>query len=128
MIKNNIITYVTTIGGALLVLAGLLGFVLPNLVGWHRSMALDLVHLVSGCLALHFGLKSTSLRAARTFCLTIGILYILAGTAGLVSVVPLGWGNFATQAVAHTAHLILGAGFFAAAIIQPLRPNFLVSR
>ncbi|HXJ57145.1 MAG TPA: hypothetical protein VNU68_10810 [Verrucomicrobiae bacterium] len=45
------------IGGTLLVLAGLIGLVSPSSIGMHPSVAHNLVHLVSGGLALYFGVK-----------------------------------------------------------------------
>jgi len=47
MIKNNIVSYTAILGGALLTLIGLLGFVIPNLLGLHLNAAINLVHLVS---------------------------------------------------------------------------------
>jgi hypothetical protein len=114
MIKNNIVTYAVICGGALLALVGLLGM--------HFHPVMSLVHLGSGVLGLYFGLKSTSLLAARTFCQGIGVLYALAGLAGMVDELAIGSGEFGLQIVQHASHLIVGVGFIAAAIIQPMRP------
>ena len=122
MMRNNIVTSTATLGGALLALVGLVGFFIPNLLGLHLNVGLNLVHLASGALALYFGLKSTSLLAARTFCQAIGVLYTLAGVAGLFDALAMGSGEFALQITEHLAHLMVGASFVAAAMIQPLRP------
>ncbi len=110
MIRNNIVTYATTLGGALLVLVGLLGFCFPKFLGLHLSAVISLVHLASGVVALYFGLKSTSLTAARTFCTAIGALYSLAGLAAFLF---LGSGDT-------LIYFALGAGFVIAALMQPL--------
>ncbi len=118
MIRNNIVTYAATLGGALLVLVGLFGFCFPNLLGLHLSVLISLVHLASGLAALYFGLKSTSLTAARTFCTAIGALYSLAGLAAFLY---LGSGD----ALIYGA---LGAGFVIAALIQPLPATIHLNR
>ena len=46
-----------TFGGLLLVVAGLIGLIAPGLLGMQPSVAHNLVHLVSGALALYLGLK-----------------------------------------------------------------------
>jgi hypothetical protein len=52
MVKN-----VATYGGLLLVVAGLIGLVAPGLIGMQPSAAHNIVHILSGALALYFGLK-----------------------------------------------------------------------
>ena len=46
-----------TFGGLFLIVAGLIGLLAPALVGMHPSVAHNLVHLVSGVLALYLGLR-----------------------------------------------------------------------
>jgi len=46
-----------TFGGLLLVVAALIGLVAPGLIAMHPSVVHNLVHLVSGAMALFFGLK-----------------------------------------------------------------------
>ena len=50
---------ISTILGIVFLLVGLLGFAAPNLMGMHLSTTHNLIHLVSGALALYFGLKGT---------------------------------------------------------------------
>jgi hypothetical protein len=75
---------ICTILGALFILLGLLGFAAPGLGGFHLSLPHNLIHLVSGALALYFGLKGT-LAGARLFCIVFGIVYLLLGVAGYLA-------------------------------------------
>ena len=52
MVKN-----VATYGGLLLVVGGLIGLVAPGLLGMQGSVAHNLIHVLSGAMALYFGLK-----------------------------------------------------------------------
>jgi hypothetical protein len=64
-------------------LVGLLGFINHELLGTHLSMAHNIVHLVSGAIALYLGLKGTA-DQARLFCLVFGAVYLLLGVAGFL--------------------------------------------
>ncbi len=72
---------IATILGVAFLVVGVLGFIAPGLAGFHLSLAHNLVHIISGALALYFGLKGT-LAAARLFCIVFGIVYGLLGVAG----------------------------------------------
>src|SRR5947207_6929334 len=71
--------------GVVFVLVGIAGFVpsAQNLLGAHLSMAHNIVHIVSGLLALYFGFAG-SLGGARGFALVFGAVYLLLGIAGFV--------------------------------------------
>jgi len=69
--------------GIVFILVGIAGFVLPNLLGTHLSLAHNLIHLISGAVAIYFG-TSASLSAARSFCIIFGIVYGLLGVAGFL--------------------------------------------
>src|ERR1041384_350994 len=69
--------------GTIFLVVGIAGFVSPGLGGTHLSLAHNVIHLVSGALALWFGLKGT-LSNARTFSWVFGIVYGLLGVAGMV--------------------------------------------
>ena len=69
--------------GTVFLVVGIAGFVSPGLGGTHLSTAHNVIHLVSGALALWFGLKGT-LSSARTFSWIFGIVYGLLGVAGMV--------------------------------------------
>jgi hypothetical protein len=70
--------------GIVFLIVGVLGFVMPGLLGAHLSLAHNLVHIISGALALYFG-TAGSLSAARTFCIVFGFVYLLLGVAGFVA-------------------------------------------
>jgi len=71
--------------GVVFVLVGIAGFVpsAQNLLGAHLSMAHNIVHIVSGLLALYFGFAG-SLGGARGFALVFGAVYLLLGIAGFI--------------------------------------------
>jgi hypothetical protein len=55
--SNSMVKKTATFGGLLLVVAALIGLVAPGLIAMHPSVVHNLVHLVSGAMALFFGLK-----------------------------------------------------------------------
>ena len=67
--------------GVVFVLVGICGFLVPNLLGAHLTPPHNVVHIVSGAIALYFGLAGTA-GAARAFCLIFGIVYLLLGVVG----------------------------------------------
>jgi hypothetical protein len=115
MITNIMVTKTTTFGGAFLVVVGLLGFAAPGFMGMHLTALHNVVLLLSGALAIYFGLKATP-AAARTFCIVFGALYGLLGLAGFVTggmdytftIMP---GPMVLGTMDHLVHLILGAVF-----------------
>jgi uncharacterized membrane protein len=46
-----------TYGGIFLVVGALIGLVAPGLIGMHPSVPHNIVHFVSGAIALYFGVK-----------------------------------------------------------------------
>jgi hypothetical protein len=74
---------ICTLLGAVLLLVGIVGFVAPGLMGTHLSLVHNLVHIISGALALYLGLAGT-LSAARAFCLAFGAVYLLLGICGFL--------------------------------------------
>ena len=75
---------VCTVLGIVFILVGIIGFIKPDLLGTHLSLAHNLVHIISGAVALYFGLAG-SLSGARMFCIVFGIVYLLLGVAGFVA-------------------------------------------
>ena len=69
--------------GVAFILVGILGFLAPGLLGMHLNLAHNLVHLISGALALYFGFAGT-LAGARLFCIVFGVVYALLGVAGFL--------------------------------------------
>jgi uncharacterized protein DUF4383 len=102
--------------GVVFVLVGIVGFLSPGLLGAHLSPAHNVVHIVSGLIALYFGF-SGSLSGAKAFSLVFGIVYLGLGILGMAlgsgpehlwMVGPLHLGQ-----VDHGIHLLLGVVFLA---------------
>lgn len=69
--------------GVIFVIVGIAGFVAPTLLGAHLSLAHNLVHIISGAIALYFGFAGSA-SGARAFCLIFGIVYLLLGICGFL--------------------------------------------
>jgi hypothetical protein len=67
--------------GVVFLLVGICGFFAPNLLGAHLTPAHNIVHLVSGGLALYCGFAG-SLSGAKSFCLIFGVVYLALGFLG----------------------------------------------
>lgn len=102
--------------GVILLLVGILGFThVLDPLGAHLSSAHNLVHIVSGVIALYFGFAG-SLSGAKGFCTIFGLVYLLLGIIGLakgnLDIGPLMLGK-----VDHGIHLIVGALFLAGGLL-----------
>jgi hypothetical protein len=102
--------------GVVFLLVGVLGFVSPTLLGAHLTLPHNLVHIVSGVIALYLGFAGT-LSAAKTFCLVFGVVYLALGILGMAmgtgaerlwEVGPLMLGQ-----ADHGIHILLGVIFLA---------------
>ena len=102
--------------GVVFLLVGLIGFAAPRLLGAHLSPAHNVVHLVSGAIALYFGFAGT-LSAAKMFSLVFGVVYLALGILGMAMgtapdrmwmVGPLEFGQ-----ADHGIHILLGVVFLA---------------
>ena len=102
--------------GVVFLLVGVAGFAAPELLGAHLTPPHNVVHIVSGVVALYFGFAGT-LSGAKTFCLVFGIVYLALGILGLAlgaapdrmwMVGPL---HFGTSD--HAIHILLGVLFLA---------------
>jgi len=69
--------------GIVFILVGVIGFLAPGMLGFHLNLAHNLIHLVSGAVALYFGYSAT-LSGARLFCIIFGVVYGLLGVAGFL--------------------------------------------
>ncbi len=69
--------------GTAFALIGILGMILPSFMGFHLSMAHNLIHLLSAALALWCG-YSENLKKAYNFCLGFGAFYSLLGIVGFI--------------------------------------------
>jgi Domain of unknown function (DUF4383) len=120
---------IATVLGVAFILIGILGFVAPGMMGMHLSLLHNLVHIISGALALYFGLAGT-LAGARTFCIAFGAVYALLGIAGYLlgsdaahtiagipshgtdpKLFPVIGGQLELAAMEHGLHLLLGIVF-----------------
>ena len=68
--------------GVVLLLVGVVGFAAPKFLGAHLSPAHNVVHIVSGAIALYFAFAGT-LSGAKAFCLVFGVIYLALGALGL---------------------------------------------
>lgn len=103
--------------GVIFLLVGIAGFAAPTLMGFHLGPAHNLVHLLSGAIALYLGF-SGSLSAAKTFCLVFGIVYLGLGILGMVMGDPgmdreLHLGPLMLGMRDHGLHVLLGVVFLA---------------
>src|SRR5687768_1447758 len=104
--------------GVIFLLVGIAGFAAPTLMGFHLTPAHNLVHLLSGAIALYLGF-SGSLSAAKTFCLVFGFVYLGLGIRGTVLGDPANnrmWnvaGILELAMTDHGLHILLGAVFLA---------------
>jgi hypothetical protein len=64
--------------GVAFLLAGLLGFVMPSLLGFHLTTIHNVIHLATAAVALYLGFAGTY-AAARTFCIAFGAVYLALG-------------------------------------------------
>src|SRR6185369_13233303 len=102
--------------GVVFLLVGVCGFAVPNLLGMHMTTPHNVVHIVSGAIALYFGFAGT-LSAAKMFALVFGVVYLALGVLGLVMgtgadkmwmLGPLHFGQ-----MDHLIHVVLGLAFLA---------------
>ena len=112
---------ISTILGIVFLAVGLLGFAAPGLLGMHLSTAHNVIHLVSGALALYFGTKGTY-EAARGFCIIFGIVYGLLGIVGFVAGGPdyeltLIPNQLVLGKMDHIIHVVLGVLFVIAGVL-----------
>jgi len=106
------------------IIVGIVGFFSGDLLGAHLTTAHNIVHIVSGLLALYFGLAG-SLGGARGFALIFGIVYLLLGVAGFVlgqgddrmlTVIPSGSMALMLGTRDHIIHIALGVIFLLGAL------------
>jgi hypothetical protein len=70
--------------GVVFVLAGLGGFAMPHLLGFHLTTIHNLIHIASGAVAAYLG-SFGSAAAVRTFCVVFGAVYLALGVVGFVA-------------------------------------------
>ena len=116
---------VATILGIGFLLVGVLGFVMPDVLGMHLSLAHNVVHLVTGAVSLWLGLKGAP-SAAKTFCIVFGAVYVLLGVAGFVAgdgadkMLTLLPGQLMFGKMDHIVHVLLGAIYLIGGLATPV--------
>ena len=102
--------------GVVFLLVGVCGFAKPDLLGAHLMPVHNVVHIVSGAIALYLGFAGT-LSAAKIFCLVFGLVYRGLAVVGIAfgtgadrmwMLGPMHFGQ-----VDHFIHGILGLVFLA---------------
>ncbi|HVF23093.1 MAG TPA: DUF4383 domain-containing protein [Pyrinomonadaceae bacterium] len=102
--------------GVVFLLVGVAGFAAPTLLGAHLTPPHNVVHIVSGVVALYFGFAGT-LSGAKMFSLVFGVVYLALGVMGLAMGEPphreweVGPLLFGTSD--HAIHILLGVLFLA---------------
>src|SRR5258705_13784807 len=108
--------------GVVFLLVGICGFFAQHLLGAHLTPPHNLVHIVSGVIAIYFGF-SGSLSGAKGFCLVFGVVYLALGILGLFvfgdpamdrmwHVGPLELGR-----IDHLIHVLLGLVFLGGGLL-----------
>ena len=102
--------------GVVFLLVGVVGFASPTLLGAHLSPPHNVVHILSGVVALYFGFAG-SLSGAKAFCLVFGVVYLALGVLGLALGQPPDrmWmvGPLHLGQADHAIHVLLGIVFLA---------------
>jgi hypothetical protein len=106
--------------GVVFVIVGLCGFAKPGLLGAHLNAPHNLVHIVSGVVALYFGFAGSA-SGAKGFCLVFGVVYLalgmlglfLMGADGMLHVGPLMFGQ-----IDDAIHILLGVVFLAGGLFN----------
>jgi uncharacterized membrane protein HdeD (DUF308 family) len=110
--------------GVALLLLGLAGFAMPHLLGMHLTTIHNVVHLLTGLVALYIGFAAT-FEAARMFCLVFGAVYLLLGILGFVApglvATVLGHAPLSARELTpdNAVHVLLGAVLLIAALMSP---------
>ena len=108
--------------GVVFLVVGVCGFFAPHLLGAHLTPPHNLVHIVSGVIALYFGFAG-SLSGAKNFCLVFGIVYLALGFLGQFVLgdpaMDRMWhvGPLMLAKVDHFIHILLGVIFLGGGLL-----------
>ncbi|HCX31423.1 MAG TPA: hypothetical protein DHU55_16895 [Blastocatellia bacterium] len=108
--------------GVVFLLVGICGFFAPHLLGAHLTPAHNLVHIVTGAIALYFGFAG-SVSGAKGFCLIFGIVYLALGILGLFvfgnPAMDRMWhvGPLELAKIDHLIHVLLGLIFLGGGLL-----------
>ena len=72
------------VAGLIFLIVGLVGFAMPTLMGFHLTPIHNIIHIVTGLIALYLGFAG-SYDGAKTFCLIFGVVYILIAIIGFMA-------------------------------------------
>ena len=99
--------------GVVFVAIALWGFITgSHVLMFHVNTAHNIVHLLSGALALYFGFMNE--RNARTFAMTFGVVYGLGAIMGFMGVKPI-VDMLALNSADNWLHTLIAAAFLGAA-------------
>ena len=111
--------------GVVLLIIGLVGFAMPNLLGLHLTPIHNIVHLLTAAIALYLGFAGSP-EGAKTFCVAFGAIYLLLGILGfaapgvVASIIghpgPVSSGDLTPD---NAVHLLLGIVFLAVGLMRP---------
>ena len=79
-VRKNYARETCVVLGIVFITIGLIGYVIPYLLEAHLSPTHNLIHVITGALAIWFGVKSEN--AAKKFCFIGGTFYTLLGIVG----------------------------------------------
>jgi len=115
--------------GTVLLLVGIVGFFTHNLLGLHLTNIHNIVHILTGLVALYFGVSGSD-ASARTFSQVFGAIYALLGIVGFIqpniiaTVIQFheaGAGSD-TMIMDNIVHLLVGAVFLIVGFIRAPQP------
>jgi uncharacterized protein DUF4383 len=111
--------------GVVLLIVGLAGFAMPNLLGMHLTGIHNVVHLLTAAIALYLGFAGSP-GAARTFCIAFGAIYLLLGVLGFIApgvvAAVIGHEGMASAGELmpdNAVHVLLGAAFLFVGLTTP---------
>jgi hypothetical protein len=114
--------------GFVLLLVGVIGYASSHLLGLHLTSMHNIIHLLTGALALYFGFAASA-SSARTFATVVGAVYLFLGILGFIA--PEAVASLLQMSPAHvtsnslmpdnTVHLLLGGLFLIAGLVRSPR-------
>ncbi|MCI0664354.1 MAG: DUF4383 domain-containing protein [Acidobacteria bacterium] len=114
--------------GAVLLVVGIVGFFMHDLLGLHLTMIHNVVHILTGLVALYFGVSGSD-SSARTFSQVFGAIYALLGIVGFVmpniiaTVIQFHESTGSdTLIMDNIVHLLVGAVFLIVGFIRAPQP------